>query len=135
LRMKDGETMAKMTIGDLKKIKEEYHAKQALREGGFRVKITVHMGTCGIAAGARIIMTTIMAEIVKVDTKDIAITTSGCAGLCSNEPMITVETAGQSPVKYISLTEDKVKRIFAEHVLGGKPVAEYALVTGHEATY
>jgi NADP-reducing hydrogenase subunit HndB len=126
--------MAKLTIADLSKIKEDYHARQAMREGGFRVKITVHMGTCGIAAGARGIMSAIMAEIVKADTKDIAITTSGCAGLCSNEPMVTVETVGEPPVKYILLTEDKVKRIFAEHVVAGKPVVEYALVVGHETT-
>lgn len=126
--------MAKLTIADLKKIKEDYHSRQAVREGGFRVKITVHMGTCGIAAGARGIMSAIMAEIVKADTKDISITTSGCAGLCSNEPMVTVETAGEPPVKYVLLNEDKIKKIFAEHVLGGKPVAEYALVAGHETT-
>jgi len=126
--------MAKLTIADLSKIKEDYHARQAVGEGGFRVKITVHMGTCGIAAGARGIMSAIMAEIVKADTKDIAITTSGCAGLCSNEPMVTVENVGEPPVKYILLTEDKVKRIFAEHVVAGKPVVEYALVVGHETT-
>lgn len=126
--------MAKLTIADLQKIKEDYHSRQAVREGGFRVKITVHMGTCGIAAGARGIMSAIMAEIVKADTKDISITTSGCAGLCSNEPMVTVETVGEPPVKYVLLNEDKVKKIFAEHVLGGKPVAEYALVVGHETT-
>ena len=125
--------MAKLTIADLKKIKEEYH--QGLREGGFRVKITVHMGTCGIAAGARPIMNTIMEELTKSNLKDVAITTSGCAGLCSKEPMITVELAGNPPVKYISLTEDKTRKIFAEHVINGQPVKEYALVVGHETTY
>jgi len=54
--------MAKLTIADLKKIKEQYH--QGLREGGFRVKITVHMGTCGIAAGARAIMNAVMDALV-----------------------------------------------------------------------
>lgn len=127
--------MAKLTIADLKKIKEEYHAKQALREGGFRVKITVHMGTCGIAAGARSIMNTVIEEVAKAHAEDVAITTSGCAGLCSNEPMATIETVGEPPVKYISLTADKMKKIFAEHVLAGKPVKEYALVVGHETTY
>ena len=125
--------MAKLTIADLKKIKEEYH--QGLREGGFRVKITVHMGTCGIAAGARPIMNTIMEELTKSNLKDVAITTSGCAGLCSKEPMITVELAGNPPVKYISLTEDKTRKIFTEHVVNGQPVKEYALVVGHETTY
>ncbi len=127
--------MAKLTIADLKKIKETYHASQALREGGFRVKITVHMGTCGIAAGARPIMNVIMEELGKAGLKDVAVTTSGCAGLCSKEPMLTIETMGEPPVKYIALTEDKARKIFAGHVLGGKPVTEFALVAGHETTY
>ncbi len=125
--------MAKLTIADLKKIKEEYH--QGLREGGFRVKITVHMGTCGIAAGARGIMNTVMEELAKSKLKDVAITTSGCAGLCSKEPMATIELAGGPPVKYISLTAEKMQKIFAEHVVIGNPVKEYALVVGHETTY
>jgi NADP-reducing hydrogenase subunit HndB len=127
--------MAKLTIADLKKIKESYHANQALREGGFKVKITVNMGTCGIAAGARAIMNVIMEELAKSNRKDIAVTTSGCAGLCSKEPMATIELSGEPPVKYIALTEDKARKIFAEHVMGGKPVQEFALVVGHETTY
>ncbi len=127
--------MAKLTIADLKKIKENYHASQALREGGFRVKITVHMGTCGIAAGARSIMNVVMEELSKSNLKDVAITTSGCAGLCSKEPMATIELSGEPPVKYIALTDDKMRKIFAEHVVGGKPVQDYALVVGHETTY
>lgn len=127
--------MAKLTVADLKKIKENYHANQALREGGFRAKITVHMGTCGIAAGARNIMNAVMDEMAKSGLKDVAVTTSGCAGLCSREPMATIELTGEPPVKYVSLTEDKMRRIFSEHVKGGNPVTEFALVAGHETTY
>lgn len=127
--------MAKLKIEDLKKIKENYKATQTLREGGFRVKVTVHMGTCGIAAGARVIMNTLLEEMNKADLKDVSITTSGCAGLCSKEPMATVELAGGPPVRYIALTADKMRNIFAEHVVAGRPVKEYALVAGHETTY
>lgn len=127
--------MAKLTIADLKKIKEDYHANQALREGGFRVRITVHMGTCGIAAGARTIMNVVMEEMTKSNLKDVAVTTSGCAGLCSQEPMVTIELSGEPPVKYIKLTDDKMRRIFAEHVVGGSPVKDFALVVGHETAY
>jgi (2Fe-2S) ferredoxin len=49
--------------------------------------------------------------------------------------MATVELSGEPPVKYIALTADKMRRIFAEHVTGGTPVKEYALVVGHETTY
>ena len=127
--------MAKLTIADLKKIKEEHHANQTLREGGFKVKITVHMGTCGIAAGARPIMNAVLDETAKASRKDIIVTTSGCAGLCSKEPMMTVEMSGEPPVRYISLTEEKTRKIFAEHIVGGAPVKEFALVVGHETTY
>lgn len=127
--------MAKLKIEDLKKIKENYKATQTLREGGYRVKVTVHMGTCGIAAGARGIMDTLLEEMNKADLKDVTVTTSGCAGLCSKEPMATVELVGEPPVRYISLTADKMRKIFAEHVVAGRPVKDYALVAGHETTY
>ena len=72
--------MAKLTIDDLKRIKESVQASVTLREGGYRAKVNVHMGTCGIASGARGIMTAVMDEIGKRDLKDVIVTTSGCAG-------------------------------------------------------
>ena len=61
-------------------------------------------------------------------------TTSGCAGLCSREPMATVELVGEAPVKYVDLTEEKIKAIFTEHVMGGNPVQDFALAIGSERT-
>lgn len=127
--------MAKLTIADLKKIKEKQHATFALREGGNRAKVTVHMGTCGIAAGARNIMSALMEEIEQLKTEDVITTTSGCAGFCAREPMVTVEILNQPPVKYGDLTPDKIREIFKEHVIGGKPIEKYALVIGSESTY
>jgi NADP-reducing hydrogenase subunit HndB len=127
--------MAKLTIGDLKKIKEKQQATFNLREGGNRAKITVHMGTCGIAAGAREIMTALMEEMDKAKVEDVITTTSGCAGLCAREPMMTVELLNKPPVKYGDVTIDKLKEIFNEHVMGGNPVEKYVLVVGSETTY
>jgi len=127
--------MAKLSIEDLKKIKESVQASVTLREGGYRAKVNIHMGTCGIASGARQLMTAVMDEIQKRDVKDVIVTTSGCAGLCSREPMITVELLGDPPVKYVDLNADKMREIFAEHVLGGKPVEKYALAVGSETTF
>jgi NADP-reducing hydrogenase subunit HndB len=90
------------------------------------------MGTCGIAAGARTIMTAFLQEIEAHNVKDVIITTSGCAGLCSREPMATIELSGQAPVKYVDLTEEKAKKIFRDHVMSGKFVAEFALSIGSE---
>jgi NADP-reducing hydrogenase subunit HndB len=127
--------MPKLTLDDLEKIREETKKKTGLREGGeFRAKINVHMGTCGIAAGARTIMNAFMKEIESRDLSDILITNSGCAGLCSHEPMATIEITGHAPVKYIDLTEEKVKEIMEKHILGGKIVEKYALGIGSEKT-
>ena len=127
--------MAKLSLEDLKKIKKAVEAGTNLREGGYRAKVNIHMGTCGIASGARGLMAAVMDEIAKGDIKDVIVTTSGCAGLCSREPMITVEVLGSAPVKYVDLNPEKMREIFAKHVLGGQIVEEYAYAVGSETTY
>lgn len=124
--------MPKLKPEDLERIKEKMAKVISLREGDARAKVTVHMGTCGIAAGARKIMTTLMALYEDVEQKNIILTTSGCAGLCSREPMMTVEIRGEPPVKYADLDEAKTQRIFREHILGGAVVKEHALAVGSE---
>jgi len=127
--------MAKLTIEDLKRIKEEVRSTTVLREGGFRAKINIHMGTCGIAAGARKLMSAVLKEIEEGKISDVMVTTSGCAGLCSREPMATVEILGKPPVKYCDLNKEKMKEIFIQHVLNGEIVEAYALARGSETTY
>ena len=124
--------MPKLKPEDLKKISEKMRKMRILREGTARARVIMHMGTCGIAAGARNVMNALLAELEEKDIEDVIITTSGCAGLCSREPMATVEIIGQAPVKYVDLNEEKIKRILSEHVLGGKIVIEYALGLGSE---
>lgn len=127
--------MPKLKLEDLAKIKEKVKTSTGLREGGYQAKVTVHMGTCGIASGARKVMQKLMDEIAQCDVKDIIVTTSGCAGLCSREPMATVELRGEAPVKYVDLDEEKIQKILVEHVVGGKIVEEYALAIGSETSY
>ncbi len=127
-----GEAMSKIKPEDLDEIRERMARTMSLRDGDARAKVTVHMGTCGIAAGARKIMSALLALVEEKDAKGIVVTTSGCAGLCSREPMMTVELKGQAPVKYIDLDEEKTQRIFSDHVLSGKVVEEYALAIGSE---
>ncbi len=124
--------MPKLKIEDLEKISQRVKKTVLLRDGAGRAKITVHMGTCGIAAGARKIMNTLMEEIEKKDIKDVILTSSGCAGLCSKEPMATVELKDETPIKYVDLTPEKIRKILEGHVLGGKIVEEYALAKGSE---
>lgn len=119
--------MAKLTVADLKKIKEKVLSEMTVREGGRRAKITVHMGTCGIAAGARAVMDSLMNEIAEAGVTDLIVTTSGCAGMCSKEPMVTVEIPGKEPILYGQMDANKMRQVFRRHVLQGEVQTMFAM--------
>ena len=81
-------------IEDLEKIRGQISRDLTLQKGGARTKINLHMGTCGIAAGANKLETLVNREIEERGLRDIRIIHSGCAGLCSREPMVTIESWG-----------------------------------------
>jgi len=119
--------MAKLTIDDLKKIKEETTRSTSLRDGEANVKITVHMGTCGIAAGAREVMSALMEEMAQTDRQDIRVVTSGCMGMCSSEPNVTVEIKGAEPIVYQKMEANRMRQVFKRHVLLGEVQTDFAL--------
>jgi NADP-reducing hydrogenase subunit HndB len=92
-----------------------------------RVRITVHMSTCGIAAGARQVMSALVEEISRSDRPDIEVASSGCIGHCKTEPNITVEIGGGEPVIYQKMTPAKMRQIFQKHILGGEVQEDYIL--------
>jgi NADP-reducing hydrogenase subunit HndB len=119
--------MAKMTIEDLKRIKEHTLKATALRQGDARVKITVHMGTCGIAAGAREVMNALMQEMAEADRQDIRVVTSGCMGMCSSEPNVTVEVLDSEPIVYQHMDANRMRQVFRRHALLGEVQTDFAL--------
>jgi NADP-reducing hydrogenase subunit HndB len=122
----------KLKPEDLNKIRERMKSVSRLREAEGKAKINVHLGTCGIASGAREILHAFLNLVEQSGSDDVVVTTSGCAGLCKREPMATIEIAGQAPVKYVDLTPTKAEKIFEEHVKGGNVVKDYALAVGSE---
>lgn len=121
-----------MTINELNEIREAYidKRKEELEEGV--VSVDVHMGTCGIAAGARNVFSALQDEMTRLGIANVKLRVTGCAGLCSMEPMITVQLPGQAPVKYGKLDQVKTREIFYSHILGGHPKFEYAIGQGFE---
>ena len=119
--------MSKLTIDDLKKIKEKTAKETSLREGAANIKITVHMGTCGIAAGARDVMSALMEEMAAADRQDIRVVASGCMGMCSSEPNVTVEVQGSEPIVYQLMDANKMRQVFKRHVLLGEVQTDFAL--------
>jgi NADP-reducing hydrogenase subunit HndB len=124
--------MEKLTVAGLARIRDAEAARSALREGGTRARITVHLGTCGTVAGAQAVLDAALDEARRRGLADVAVVSSGCAGLCGREPMATVEIAGQPPVKYVDLTPAKIREIIERHIAGGTIAAEYALAAGLE---
>ena len=102
----------------------------SLREGAQRAKITVHMGTCGVAAGARAVMDSLMSEIAESGVSDVIVTTSGCAGMCSKEPMVTVEILDQQPILYGQMDANKMRQVFKRHILQGEVQTMFAMARG-----
>lgn len=113
------------SIADLQKIREEAQRDLKVRtETG--TKVIVGMGTCGIAAGARETMHAILAELSKQGI-DAHVTTVGCIGMCSKEPLVDIEQAGQPRVTYCNVHPDMVPRLIEQHLLNGEVVHEWAM--------
>ena len=116
--------MQMLRFEDLRAIKERVGS--GFQEGGHRAKINFHMGSCGIAAGAKKLNALVLQKMEKNGIQDIQVIHSGCAGLCSREPMVTIESPGLPSVKYCDLNEEKIEEIFDRHILNGEVVAAYA---------
>jgi (2Fe-2S) ferredoxin len=116
------------SLDELRKIRDEVKKSLEMRAGTHRARIVVGMGTCGIAAGARETMRAFMEALDAAAITDVAVTATGCAGFCDQEPLAEVEIRGQPVVRYGRVNATAAKRIVQEHIVGGKKVD--ALVFG-----
>ncbi len=116
------------SIEDLKKIREQMKDKVSIRTGSGDIRIVVGMATCGISAGARPVLNTFVEEVSKADMGDkVRVTQTGCIGICQYEPVVEVYTGENEKVTYVKMDSEKAKRVFEEHIKGGKPVQEYLI--------
>jgi len=93
------------------------------------VRVVIAMGTCGIAAGAREVLSALMEELAQRGLTDVTVSQTGCKGLCDREPMVEVHTPGGPTATYGNVTPPVMRRIVAEHIVNGHVVAEYAIST------
>lgn len=112
---------------DLAALRDKAREAIALRTGPREITITVHMGTCGIAAGARDVLSSI-AELLDQDgIKNVTLRQSGCAGLCDREPMLTLTDKAGKEYRYGKLNTEKIRTLVQEHVVKGNPVMDYLI--------
>ncbi len=114
------------SLAELAAIREKMKDKVVLREGTSDTRVVVGMATCGIAAGARPVLSAFVEGINNEGlASSVTVSQTGCIGICQYEPVVEVFQPGKEKVTYVKMTAEKVEKVIAEHIKGGKVVEEY----------
>ncbi len=117
------------SVEDLQALRERAQQDLAVRTASHEIEVTVHMGTCGIAAGARDVLLAMAGDLRRAGLRHVTLRQSGCAGLCDREPMMTVTDKAGRQYVYGPLDARKVREIVRDHLQGGQPVKSYLVRT------
>ncbi|NMA55701.1 MAG: (2Fe-2S) ferredoxin domain-containing protein [Firmicutes bacterium] len=113
------------SLDDLRRLRNE--TKRTMQDRvGSEIKIIVGMGTCGIAAGAREVMTAILEELAKRNLS-VNVLQTGCIGMCQQEPLMDVVRPGEGRITYGNVTPRDVPRIIGQHVVNGQIVEDLVI--------
>ena len=117
------------SLAELKAIRERVQSQVSMRaEDHNHIRVVVGMANCGIASGARPVLTTLANAVQEKGLTDkIAVTQTGCIGLCQYEPIVEVMEPGKEKVTYIKMNPDKALEVVERHLIGGHVVEEYTL--------
>jgi NADP-reducing hydrogenase subunit HndB len=113
----------------LKKLRDKVRSEFELRDGPKEIQITIHMGTCGIAAGARDVFAQLSTELFDAHVNNVTLRQSGCIGLCDREPMMTMVDRDGVRFMYGNLNKKKLHDIVQSHIIGGVPANQYFITT------
>ena len=91
------------------------------------VRVVVGMATCGIAAGARPVMSAFVEEIAKRNLSNVTVAQTGCIGVCRLEPIVEIIMPGEEKVTYVKMTPEKVAKVVADHIVNKQVVTEYTI--------
>ena len=115
------------TLKELEEIRKRTLDTINVRKDRSGTRVVVGMATCGIAAGARPVLMSVMDEVKKNNLADVVVAQTGCIGMCRYEPIVEVYKPGEDKVTYVKVTAAKALRIVNEHVMQGKVVDEYTI--------
>ena len=115
-------------LAELQAIRDKARGKVTLREGqDDAIRVLVGMATCGIAAGARPVLTTIVDEVAKRGLQNVMVTQTGCIGICQFEPVVEVVEPGKDKITYVKMTPEKAVRMVNDHLVNGNVVTEFTI--------
>ncbi|MCI8497220.1 MAG: (2Fe-2S) ferredoxin domain-containing protein [Clostridiales bacterium] len=116
------------SLAELQAIREKTRDRLQLREEkGEGIRVVVGMATCGIAAGARPVLTSFVDEIAKRKLNNVSVTQTGCIGICQYEPVVEIVVPGQEKVTYVKMTPEKAVRVVNDHIVNGNVVNEFTI--------
>ena len=116
------------SLAELQAIRDKSRGKVTLREGqDDAIRVLVGMATCGIAAGARPVLTTIVDEVAKRGLQNVMVTQTGCIGICQFEPVVEVVEPGKDKITYVKMTPEKAVRMVNDHLVNGNVVTEFTI--------
>ncbi len=116
------------SLEELKAIRERMQNQVGFRsESNDEVRVVVGMATCGIASGARPVLTALSDEVQKRGMDHVVVTQTGCIGLCQYEPIVEVIEPGKDKVTYVKMTPEKALEVLEQHLVRGQIVAKYTL--------
>ncbi|MBR3737654.1 MAG: (2Fe-2S) ferredoxin domain-containing protein [Eubacterium sp.] len=116
------------SLAELQAIREKMKDKVVLREGSGDIRVVVGMATCGIAAGARPVLSAFVEEVNRLGLSEkVTVSQTGCIGICQFEPVVEVFEAGKEKVTYVHMTPEKAKEVVEIHLQGGKTVDKYTI--------
>lgn len=116
------------SLEELKAIREKMQQQVSMRDqSDDNIRVVVGMATCGIAAGARPVLTAFLEEVQKRNLKNVTVTQTGCIGVCRLEPIAEVYIPGEEKVTYVKLTPEMVPMIVAEHLVNHNVVGAYTI--------
>lgn len=116
------------SLAELEAIRNRAISQVELRKKGEGdKKIVVGMATCGIAAGARPVLTAFVEEVAKRNLSGVTVGQTGCIGICRLEPIVEVFIPGEEKVTYVKVKPEMVSKIVSDHIVNGKPVTEYTI--------
>jgi NADP-reducing hydrogenase subunit HndB len=111
--------MAKLTLADLRKMREEKQKVLEMRESSNKdVQVIVGMGTCGIAAGAKDTFTALINTLTEKGLTNVLVRQTGCMGLCHSEPTVEVIAPDMPAVIYGKVDAATAVEIVEKHIVG-----------------
>ena len=118
------------SLEELKALREKARENTGMREDQpDATRVVVGMATCGIAAGARPVLSAFVQEVSKEKLEGVIVGQTGCIGICQYEPVVEIFEQERGKTTYINMTPEKAVKVVHQHLMNGEIVTEYTVGT------